>query len=197
MKAEIWKDIPNYEGLYQISNFGKVRSFDRLIKRGNGVILMSGRVMKPHLKKEYHGTTLTKDGKTKRFFIHRLVMLAFVGQSDLHVDHINAIKNDNRLENLRYCTNLENARYYSEKHRECVIRRGPIKVKSSRINGLYSGVILGQNNIYARVCINGKDYHLGTFKSAENAGSAYQLASSIWKKYGILPQAKMNKKYAA
>jgi|SRR6478672_1134407 len=188
MENEIWKDIPGYEGLYQVSDMGQVRSLDRLKNHVGGKILIRGRVLKPSKVKGYHASGLTKDGVVKKCLHHRLVMLAFVGCSNLDVDHINAVKNDNRLENLRYCTKKENGEYYSEKHKDGVIRRGPINLSKVRINGLYAGVILINNRFAARVRINGKDYHLGMFLSSENAASAYQLASTIWRKFGILPQ---------
>ena len=100
---EIWKDIPNYEGMYQVSNLGRVRSLwfgnERVLKLG-----FSGRG-------GYHLVVLCKGGAKKNKSIHRLVMLAFVGESDLQVNHKNGIKTDNRLENLEYCTASENTQH--------------------------------------------------------------------------------------
>jgi hypothetical protein len=96
---EIWKDIPEYEGMYQISNLGRVKS----LKSGKDKIL------KPReYGRGYMSVSLCKEGESKNFKIHRLVMLAFVGESDLQVNHKNGIKADNRLENLEYCTASEN-----------------------------------------------------------------------------------------
>jgi hypothetical protein len=96
---EIWKDVPNYEGHYQVSNLGRVKSLksgkDKILKpKGNG--------------RGYLQVGLRKEGERKFFLIHRLVMLLFVGESDLEVNHKNGIKADNRLENLEYCTRSEN-----------------------------------------------------------------------------------------
>jgi len=99
---EIWKDVPSYDGLYQASNFGRVRSlkFDK------------ERILKPAPDKfGYHLVVLCKGGVRKTSKVHRLVMLAFVGESDLDVNHINGIKTDNSLENLEYCTRSENIRH--------------------------------------------------------------------------------------
>lgn len=99
---EIWKDIPNYEGLYQISNLGNVKS----LKFGKE------RILKPRYEGGgYVQVGLHKEGGGKNFKVHRLVMLAFVSESDLHVNHINGIKSDNRLENLEYCTRSENIQH--------------------------------------------------------------------------------------
>jgi len=101
-EKEIWKDVPNYEGLYQVSNLGKVRS----LKFGKE------RVLKPYANGAgYYQVDPCKDGVKKKKSIHRLVMLAFVGESDLQVNHKNGIKTDNRLENLEYCTRSENAQH--------------------------------------------------------------------------------------
>lgn len=105
MKKEIWKDIPNYEGMYQVSNLGRVKSLN--YKRTG-----KERVLKEKLnKKGYFNVNLYKDGKQKNHKIHRLVMLAFIGDSDLHVNHKNGIKTDNQLENLEYCTHYENMKH--------------------------------------------------------------------------------------
>jgi len=99
---EIWKDLPEYEGLYQVSNLGRVRS----LKFGRE------RILKPGLNgRGYYTVGLCRGGKGETYAIHRLVMLAFVGESDLHVNHKSGVKTDNRLENLEYCTRSENIRH--------------------------------------------------------------------------------------
>lgn len=95
-----WRDIPGYEGLYQVSNTGLIYSL-----RLNKVLSL-----KPQ-KSGYVPVQLRKDGRGKHTRIHCLVMLAFVGPSELHVNHKNGIKTDNRLENLEYVTRSENLRH--------------------------------------------------------------------------------------
>jgi hypothetical protein len=97
--TEHWRDVPNYEGVYRISNLGRVKS------------LWFGRekILKPkEIGGGYVQVGLRKEGVRKFFLIHRIVMLAFVGESDLQVNHKNGIKTDNCLENLEYCTASEN-----------------------------------------------------------------------------------------
>jgi hypothetical protein len=93
---ETWKDIPWYEELYQVSDKGRVKSFIKDKK---------WKILKPSmLSCWYYKVALKRKQKT----IHRLVMLAFVWKSELHVNHINWDKLNNKLENLEYCTPAEN-----------------------------------------------------------------------------------------
>ena len=115
---EIWKDIPSYEGLYQVSNLGRVKSLGNRYHRHNEILL------KPKKDKYgYHIVTLYKNSRPKCYSIHRLVMMSFVGKSNLTVNHKNEIKTDNKLDNLEYMTNKDNVRY-SQGH----------KIKATHIN---------------------------------------------------------------
>lgn len=102
MKYEC-KTIPGYED-YQVDTNGDVWSF-------NYNNIGDCRKLKPAIRKGYCRVTLYKNGKKKYFTIHRLVMLSFVGESKLQVNHINGIKDDNRLENLEYCAASENIKH--------------------------------------------------------------------------------------
>ena len=99
---EVFKKIPNHEK-YEVSNFGRVKSYNR---GSDGFILKP----QPH-KKGYLQVTLSK---RKRFYVHRLVMLIFIGESDLQVNHIDCDKTNNRLDNLEYVTCKENIRHAIE-----------------------------------------------------------------------------------
>lgn len=103
---EIWRDIKDYEGLYQVSNLGRVRSLDRNGKgKGNG---SKGKIIKPCLDKStgYYRVTLHKNGINKTYSVHRLVAEAFIPNPDNlpTVDHINRIKTDNMVDNLRWAS---------------------------------------------------------------------------------------------
>lgn len=100
----IWKDIPGYEGLYQVSNTGLVRTLRATHGRPVNY------VMSPGNNRGYLAIGLTLNGIDKRFSIHRLVMLAFVGDrpDGMVTNHKNGIRDDNRLENLEYVTHRQN-----------------------------------------------------------------------------------------
>ena len=104
MEEEIWKPIKDYEGLYEVSNLGRVKSLNYR-KTGKEKILKN---MKNN--NGYLVVGLTKNGKRKNYLIHRLVAEAFIPNTEgkPHIDHINTIKNDNSVENLRWVTNKEN-----------------------------------------------------------------------------------------
>ena len=108
---EIWKDIPEYEELYEISNLGRVKSKTRKTKFGRGWKVYESQILKPQEDKDgYFRIALSKDGKKRRFFIHRLVMMSFVDNSlNLPVvNHIDGNKQNNKLNNLEWVTRSEN-----------------------------------------------------------------------------------------
>ena len=112
---EIWKSVIGYEGFYEVSNQGRVRSVDRVVMQViNGVqtkCLYKGRILKfTNDNSGYPMVTLSALGKIKTFRIHRLVADVFIEnpESKKTVNHINAIKTDNRIENLEWATQLEN-----------------------------------------------------------------------------------------
>ena len=110
---EIWKDIPNYEGYYQVSNLGRVKSLDRIITYSNGKeVYTKGKIIKQ--SKDSHNRLrliLNKNGKKKNYFVHSLVALAFIGErpKDYVVAHCDGNNKNNDLSNLRYDTVRENS----------------------------------------------------------------------------------------
>lgn len=109
---EIWKPIPGYEGYYEVSDQGSVRSIERVIARDNGrPQTVRSRLLRPALNRRgYEGVHLYRRGRGEGFSVHRLVMAAFVGPcpDGMEVRHLNGDPADNRLTNLRYGTSYEN-----------------------------------------------------------------------------------------
>ena len=96
----IWKDIPDYDGVYQASSHGEIKSF----KNGKE------RILKPNLNNwGYEHVNLCKDGVKKNHYVHRLVMEAhsYVDKG-LFINHIDENKRNNHVSNLEYCTRSEN-----------------------------------------------------------------------------------------
>ena len=102
---EIWKDIPSYEGLYQVSNLGKIKSLN-YNHTGKEKILKNRKTSHGYL-----GVVLWKNKEKHNTSVHRLVMRAFVGDSDMIINHKDFDKTNNSLDNLEYCTQKYNVRY--------------------------------------------------------------------------------------
>lgn len=110
-EPEEWREVPGYEGIYEVSDQGRVRT---LVTRVRGY--KAGTLLRQGTSADgYKTVTLIKNNTGWCTYAHRLVMLAFVGESKgLDVNHKNGIKDDNRLENLEYVTRAENIRHSLE-----------------------------------------------------------------------------------
>lgn len=108
---EIWKDIPNYEGYYQASNLGNIRTCERIITYSNGKInKYKSKSRKPSLS-EYRMIALSKNGNVKMYKLSRIIANLFVkGQSGIRnvVNHKDGNKHNDISDNLEWCTNSEN-----------------------------------------------------------------------------------------
>ena len=132
MKNIVWKDIKGYEGLYKISNFGEVLRLKSYDSRNH---LRNARILKQRLNEDgYLQLGLHKDGKEKKFLVHRLVAETFIDKSNfkymsnenikeidinkLEVNHINEFdKKNNSVTNLEWCTKLYNCNYGTRNQR--------------------------------------------------------------------------------
>lgn len=122
---EIWKAIPEYEGCYEVSSIGRVRSVDRVVQNGTWTKRIHGRIMKLNNNEGYMYCSLCKDGKPKPQKVHRLVALAFIpNPKNLpYINHKNENKSDNRVENLEWCTKWYNEHYGTYGHKISSIKR--------------------------------------------------------------------------
>lgn len=113
MEKETWKPVVGYEGLYEVSSLGNIRSLDRPAGPGRGQQLRRGRVLKPYpVKGRYHQVSLSAHGGRKKTCYHIIVAEAFLGPrpEGYHVCHNDGDPTNNRLDNLRYDTVANNAR---------------------------------------------------------------------------------------
>jgi len=151
---EIFKDIPGYEGMYQVSNLGRVKSL-----KYNKERILKGAVNSGL----YLSVCFCKCNKQKSMNVHQLVAVAFLNHTinghKLVVDHINDNKLDNTLENLQIVTQRENA-YKTQ----------------GKGTSIYKGVYWNKNHKrwYSRIAINGKEKYLGSFIDELKASEAYQ-----------------------
>ena len=106
-QEEIWKDVVGYEGLYQVSNLGRVKSLPKY--HFNRTIILKKWID----KKGYEHISLSKNNNIKHKSVHRLIAETFIPnpENKLEVDHINGIPSDNRVVNLRWCTRKENCNF--------------------------------------------------------------------------------------
>lgn len=105
---EIWKDVTGYEGLYQVSNTGKVKTLQKQVGRKE-----AEKIMKPSvIWTGYLRIGLRKNGKSKNTYIHRIVAQEFIENPEHKpiINHKNGNRQDNRVENLEWCTFGENSK---------------------------------------------------------------------------------------
>ena len=167
MQEEIWKDIPNYEGLYQVSNFGRVKSIERKCWCGNGFRIKKEKILNPGFDKNgYRILILLKENIRYTAKVHQLVYKSFgnyIDNLDLIIDHKNNIKYDNRFDNLQQITIRENNT--KDKWR---------KNKTSK----YTGVCWHkkEQKWRAQIYIKGKMKYIGSYDSEIKASKAYNEA---------------------
>lgn len=166
METEIWKDIPDYKGYYQVSNFGRVKSLSRIkMNKGVGIQYTSDRIIKQGLSKGYFSVFLYKDKTRKSFSVHVLVAICFLGHKPgrhlgIVVDHVNNIKTDNMVTNLQLIS-------YSKNRSKDIVRDLPTGVTID--NSM-------KKKYCARIRHNGEYKKLGYFYTQEEAGEAYSNA---------------------
>lgn len=119
MDKEIWKDIKDYEGMYQVSNLGRVRSLDKIVNGSNQygahfIKIRRGKLLKLHISNNgYYRVILVSDNKNKNFLIHRLVAKAFIPNPNNlpEINHIDGNKSNNIIDNLEWCNHSYNIQH--------------------------------------------------------------------------------------
>jgi hypothetical protein len=170
MNKEIFKDVLGYEGLYQVSNFGNIKSLPReILNKGKYPFISKEKLLRINKNRDgYYQLLLCKDGKQKSIKVHVLVAMAFLGHipngtHKIVPDHKDGDKSNNRADNLELITQRENVERYWLTQK-----------KSSQ----YIGVNWSKSNNKWRayITIDGKQKFLGYFADEYEAHLAYQKA---------------------
>lgn len=147
--------IPNFEGCYEISKCGIVKSIERVIADGR---LIKERILKQSKSTNYLQVCLSKDGKAKQFFVHQLLARTFISDYNTkthRVDHRDQNTLNNNLDNLHIVTNRENS----------------MNMKNQSIFG--AGCKIEGSRFTAQIQINGKIIYLGMFDTSDEANTKY------------------------
>lgn len=143
LKNETWKSLKGYEGFYEVSIFGNIKSVDRnmIMKHRNGCDshhFLKEKHIKPYTgKRGYKLVSLSELGNVKKISLHRLIAITFIPnpENKPQVNHINGIKTDNRVENLEWVSNQENSIHsYSVLKREGGMKGKLNIARSKKIN---------------------------------------------------------------
>ena len=155
---EIYKDVKGYEGLYQVSNLGNVKSLDRITNASDFDRRYKGKQLsKLKNSQGYFSVVLYKFSKRKQRSISSLVIEAFLYErpKGLIIDHIDNDPTNNRIDNLQYLTNKENS------------------TKDKNPTTGITGVYVKGSNFSSIISFNRKQYYLGSFETKEEAQVVY------------------------
>ena len=165
-QQEIWKDIPGFEGYYQASTLGRIKSLSRVSFRAtNGNLSVKEKILKQSVDNGYYKVQLCSGGRCKPVGVHIILAICFLNHKPagitLVVDHIDNNSLNNSLDNLQVVTQRENA----SKDR---------KNKTSQYTGVHWNKI--KNKWHSQIRLNGKKVGLGLFSCEHEAGLAYKKA---------------------
>jgi hypothetical protein len=178
MEGEIWKDIERFEGRYQMSNFGRLKSLSRIIDNKRGTYILKEKIIALYINKlGYVIFSIKIDNKQCNFLAHRVVATLFVENKKINseVNHIDRIRSNNIFTNLEWVSRAENGC-----HRSLNIK------KTSNYIGVSIDKKMKINIWKSQIQINNKKIHLGFFKTQEEAYQArcdYEKNNNIENKY--------------
>ena len=153
MVDEVWKDIGGYEGFYQVSNLGRVRSLDRFVFVSGKKTLRRGKILKSRSWKAngkrflpYEKISLSRDGVSRNFYLHKIVAISFIPNKDgkPQVDHIDGDIKNNCVENLRWCTQKENNNNVVFRKKQSLLYNGEIARDVAFSNGISYDIYRGR-----------------------------------------------------
>jgi len=179
-EKEIWREIPNFRGVYEASNMGRIRSVDRTVECKEWSYTRKGCILKPAMSNgKYLSVRLSCKGIAKTWSVHVLIAITFLGHIpngyDRVVDHINGNKTDNRVKNLRILS----------------MRRNNIAWRLYAESNCDIGITFVYNKWVAVINVNGERVYIGRFDDKDKAQVAF-LDSTALVENGLSP-----KKYLA
>lgn len=185
---EVWKDVKGYEGLYQISNRGRVKSLERINENNHPI---KERIMKPSMSLGYLYVGLRKQGKQKRMRIHRLVAAAFIPNPDNkeEVGHKDETRTNNYADNLEWVSKKENNNMPLHKERvriACLNRR-------EQISRYMSESQKGSSNSAARKVICDNKIYGCILECADHYGVGYSRMKAWLHGQNAMPQEWIDK----
>src|SRR5574344_166151 len=172
---EIWKDIKGFEGYYQISTLGNVKSKDRIVSTficgKNGSRRIKGRILSPIKDKDgYLIVGFNSKGYEKKERVHRLVAIAFIDNKYGYeqVNHIDGNKENNRMDNLEWCTNKYNQEHAYSIGLKTTKRIAKVSLSNSKVLNIYNSLEDATNSEHRldpstiiKVCRHKRNYHGG------------------------------------
>jgi tetratricopeptide (TPR) repeat protein len=165
--VEQWKDIPDYEGLYQASDLGRIKSLERFIQ-GNVKRIVAEKILNVSLNSNgYPFIGLNKNNNRKRLRVHRIMAMAFLGLTKDTIgicDHIDNNRQNNKLSNLQIISSRFN------------------NTKDAKNKTNFNGVKKTGKKFSANIKLNGKNLSLGTFDSVLEAHKKYEEAFNLLEK---------------
>ena len=127
---EVWKDVQGYEGIYQVSNFGRVKSLPRKVQNWNSNRFLKETILTQSVtqSRDYPLIRLCKDGKIKYVSVHRLVAMTFIPNPNNFpmINHKDENKQNNRADNLEWCDHLYNVHYGTGIQRSAMNKCKPV-----------------------------------------------------------------------
>lgn len=177
MQEETWKDIPYFDGSYQVSSLGRIKSTRRYVLNNGFKSLIRERILKQQKnRKNYNVVSLSFNRKKSTMIVHRLVAICFIENpsNKSQVNHIDFDKDNNKIYNLEWNTNRENAHHFRSQ-----------KKSTSK----YVGVHYSKKNKKwtAQISIIGKTYSLGVSNDEDEAHKLYKRALNNWIKNKTKP----------
>ena len=161
---EEWKSIPGYEGLYEVSSYGRVKSLEKYRYNNGRKQLLKEKILKPHNTKGYFMICLYKNKTYKSYQIHRLVAQVFIPNPDNlpEVNHKDENPGNNNVENLEWCTHQYNSNYNDvQKRRSQRMKENGIYEKRSqrmKENGIYEKITMKMRKYPELIGLDEKEY---------------------------------------